>query len=403
MSDSLRSPDIPETLPDRQPKFHHSAEFDQIYAAFIDAQAEFTPVAKNKTATVYSAKTGKSYTYKFADLADVLGMALPVLTRHKIGLMQPHLMVSGRLRVVTRLIHASGQWMMNDGLDMVEAQARQDFGGDSSYNRRYDVCSFLGIVADEDTDVQHQGMDSDKASVRQPKPVTPAQALAQTSAQTSAQNGSDSAAGNSRGNASASDRKGSPAAEELLGARAALVNKLKELAPGPELGKRAGAMFPQHKSTRTLTVADLEQLHAVLLREKLDNQKREQEKLDREKRDQEKLESAKPEPAAAKPEQPKPGQADVVRDAGDEVAEMFDDAMKKPQTPTAGETIGKGLGHRLHKLIGIHKIHTEQELKDDYLTPYGVEHVSDLPRDLYERLCAWAEGTLEEGKSIGDA
>ena len=75
---------------------------------------------------------------------------------------------------------------------------------------------------------------------------------------------------------------------------------------------------------------------------------------------------------------------------------MFDEGT----LTTAGRligipTIGKGLAQRLHKLIGIHKIHTEAELLEDYLKPLGLEHASDLPRDLYERLCDWAEGKLE--------
>ena len=333
---------------------YHSPEYKEIYAAFIQAQGEFIPVAKTKTATVKGrTKTGAEYeyTYKYADQADVLAMALPVLTKHDLGLMQPHMWIDGRLRVATRLIHSSGQWLQSYGLGLLENLAPQDFGSLSTYWRRYDVCSLLGIAADEDMDAQKNLEASRPAPVRQPEATPPAKAATVVQAVPPETPG-----------------------EQLLAERDALIGKLKELVPdGRMLGQKAKAMFPEHQTTKTLTVADLQRLYEALLKEK---------------------QGSASQPTRATREALSP-----VRPAPDippDVAAMFDEGT----LTTAGRligipTIGKGLAQRLHKLIGIHKIHTEAELLEDYLKPLGLEHASDLPRDLYERLCDWAEGKLE--------
>lgn len=339
---------------------YHSPEYKEIYAAFIQAQGEFAPVAKTKTATVKGrTKTGVEYeyTYKYADHADVLAMALPVLTKHGLGLMQPHMWIDGRLRVATRLIHSSGQWLQSYGLGLPENLAPQDFGSLSTYWRRYDVCSLLGIAADEDIDAQKNAEAARPAPVRQPEATQPANAATPAIAVKPVQPAPPVTAG-----------------EQLLAERDELIAKLKALVPdGKTLGQKAKAMFPEHQTTKTLTVADLQQFYESLLKEKT-ALKREVPPLVRE---------------TPLPERPVP-------DIPPDVAAMFDEGT----LTTAGRligipTIGKGLAQRLHKLIGIHKIHTEAELLEDYLKPLGLEHASDLPRDLYERLCDWAEGKLE--------
>ena len=343
---------------------YHSPEYKEIYAAFIQAQGEFTPVAKTKTAKVKGrTKTGAEYeyTYKYADQADVLAMALPVLTKHGLGLMQPHMWIDGRLRVATRLIHSSGQWLQSYGLGLPENLAPQDFGSLSTYWRRYDVCSLLGIAADEDVDGPGTGDREQKTENREQKTVRQPAAVVKATQPTPT----------------------STPGEQLLVERDALIGKLKELVPdGKLLGQKAKAMFPEHQTTKTLMLADLQHLYEALLKEKADREKRE----------------------APPPERPVP--SDIPPD----VAAMFDEGtlttasrLPPPETKIASggprligiPTIGKGLAQRLHKLIGIHKIHTEAELLEDCLKPLGLEHASDLPRDLYERLCDWAEGKQE--------
>jgi len=342
MVEQFEETDFEQKVVSRIPALHHSAEIKNLWYALIQAQAEFKPVVKNKTATVFSPKSGKTYYYKYADLADVLAMALPVLTRHELGIIQPNIFVGNQLRVVTHLIHSSGEWMCGDGFALIETGPRQDVGTDATYNRRYDLCSLLGIVADEDIDVQ-KDMQSAPATktVRQPLPVKTSQ-VSQPEAPSSE-------------------------AEQLLARREAIIAKIKAIEPdGHVLGQRARALFPGHENTRTLVVPDLERLLKMLEKDKA---------------------------AAGSVSIPA---EDVLADAPPNVADMLGEGKVTTASRLQGTTIGKGLAQRLHKLIGIHKVHMEEDLKREYLDPLGVEHVSDLPRNLYDSLCKWAEGNVQE-------
>lgn len=136
----------------------HSDSIAAIANAFASAQAEFVPVRKTKTAKVKgTSKNGKDYdyTYQYADLADILEMAIPRLSRQGLAFSQPHCMVDGKLRVVSYLLHKSGEWMHSDGIEISELSPDpQQLGIESTYFRRYDGSSFLGIAPDEDTDGQ---------------------------------------------------------------------------------------------------------------------------------------------------------------------------------------------------------------------------------------------------------
>jgi hypothetical protein len=144
----------------------HSETISALAEALAAAQSEYETVPKTKTAKVKT-KAGYEYTYAYADLADILAMALPRLSKHGIAFSQPHIIVESKLRVVTHLLHKSGEWMQSDGIEISEDGDPQQFGAESTYFRRYDGASLLGIAPDEDTDAQQAGK-------RTPKAVTPA-------------------------------------------------------------------------------------------------------------------------------------------------------------------------------------------------------------------------------------
>ena len=144
-----------------------SEAINELAAALAKAQASYTPVKKTKTGKIqgFSKKTSKeySYEYKYADLADILQMALPILSANGLSFTQPHILTPDlKLRVVSRLMHSTGQWMESDGIEISEGGTPQEFGMESTYFRRYDGASLLGIAPDEDTDAQN--MDSRKSN-----------------------------------------------------------------------------------------------------------------------------------------------------------------------------------------------------------------------------------------------
>jgi hypothetical protein len=123
----------------------------KLAAALAKAQGEFTAVPKNKTARV-KMKSGGEFVYKYADLADVLKMALPILAKHELAFTQPLRRIDGRLAVTTRIAHSSGEFQQSDGIAIPENLSPQEFGSCLSYWRRYDGCALLGIAPDEDDD-----------------------------------------------------------------------------------------------------------------------------------------------------------------------------------------------------------------------------------------------------------
>jgi len=150
----------------------HSESIAAIAEALAAAQSDYIPVKKTKQATVKgTTKQGKpyEYTYMYAGLADILSMLLPRLSKQGIALSQPNVLVDGKLRVVTYLLHKTGEWMQSDGIEMSGEGDPQQFGIESTYFRRYDVASFTGVAPDEDTDAQRAGNHT--------KRTTPAQAM----------------------------------------------------------------------------------------------------------------------------------------------------------------------------------------------------------------------------------
>jgi ERF superfamily protein len=342
-------PQAPEAL--------ESAETEEIYKAFIAAQGEFTPVEKKKIASVYNPKSGKTYTYQYADIGDVLKMVTPILSKHGIAILQPHILFGNQLRVCTRLVHTSGQWMMSYGIDLSTSGSPQDFGGDSSYFRRYDMSSFLGIASEDDNDAagnsQARGA---KPPVRSPQPVSqPSRSAPPSQAREEHQE------------PPATEVQPDP--DEMTDvdkekeARAEAISKLRALIPdAKELARRAKKQFPQHASHTQLSLADVELLVAIITKEKQD-----------------------------------PANNAMPADLPADMASMFDEGRLTTANKVDSATIGKGLAQKLHILIGVHKVHTEKELEDVYLKPLGISHASDLPRHLYETICQWAEGKLVEG------
>ena len=159
----------------------HSESIAALAKALAAAQAEYVTVPKSKTATV-KMKSGGEFKYNYADLADCLAMAIPRLSKHGIAFSQPHVIFPDGLRVVTFLMHESGEWIASDGIAISEEGEPQQFGAESTYFRRYDGCSFIGVAPDEDTDAQGAGKRTPKATPAQaeaPRPTTTAQSAQQ--------------------------------------------------------------------------------------------------------------------------------------------------------------------------------------------------------------------------------
>jgi len=118
---------------------------DKLAMALAKAQSEMTNPKKTHTAT------GKSFSYHYADLAEIIDTVRPVLSKHGIAYVQV-VRSNGKNILETRLIHESGQFLDSTyplPETLMDAQA---MGSAITYARRYSLCAILGIAAEDDED-----------------------------------------------------------------------------------------------------------------------------------------------------------------------------------------------------------------------------------------------------------
>ena len=122
----------------------------RIAQALAKAQGEFVNPVRNRTVTVKSDR--ESYEFAYATFDTILDMARPVLARHGLAFMQTVSRDGTAVRVTTRLLHASGEWVEDAVAAPAERAGLQALGSATTYLKRYALTAMLGIAADEDDD-----------------------------------------------------------------------------------------------------------------------------------------------------------------------------------------------------------------------------------------------------------
>lgn len=124
---------------------------ENIAAALVDALAELTIVEKGRTAKIPT-KDGKSYTYDYADIGDVVKLTRPVLAAHGLVALTPiHDHGSGLACTVT-ILHRSGERLDFGPFPFDGARDAQATGSAVTYFRRYALVAALGMAAGDDDD-----------------------------------------------------------------------------------------------------------------------------------------------------------------------------------------------------------------------------------------------------------
>ncbi|MEX5711909.1 ERF family protein [Parafrankia sp. FMc6] len=125
------------------------ATYDEALAAI---QANLPDIAKTRTAEV-EMKSGRKYTYDYADLPAVSRIILPMLGKVGLSWSTKTTLVDGRFMLVYRLKHVSGE---EDGgmwpLPMPGQVSPQDVGGAITYARRYALCCMTGVAPEGEDD-----------------------------------------------------------------------------------------------------------------------------------------------------------------------------------------------------------------------------------------------------------
>jgi len=116
-----------------------------IAEALSKAQGEFPPIKKGRTA-----KAG-SYSYTYADLADVLEAVRPALAKHGLAVVQSIGGSDGKVSVSTALVHKDGG-RFESSITVNALADLQKMGGQITYLRKYSFCAMIGVAAEDDLD-----------------------------------------------------------------------------------------------------------------------------------------------------------------------------------------------------------------------------------------------------------
>ncbi|CAK0752850.1 hypothetical protein CCP3SC1_2110002 [Gammaproteobacteria bacterium] len=123
--------------------------------ALADFQSEIPPIKKTKTAEVQS-KTGRSYTYHYADVADIQKAIAPKMRECGLSATFDIEQDGDTLNVTCTIHHVDGHSEHATFPVPIDRNARmndtQKVGSALTYGRRYSLCAALGIVTAEDDD-----------------------------------------------------------------------------------------------------------------------------------------------------------------------------------------------------------------------------------------------------------
>ena len=121
-------------------------EHDTLAAALVAALADLTVVEKGNTANV------GSYSYKYADIADVVKLTRPVLHEHGLAALTPVHEHGNGLACTVTLLHTSGERLDLGPFPFPAGRDAQATGSMVTYHRRYALVAALGMAAGDDDD-----------------------------------------------------------------------------------------------------------------------------------------------------------------------------------------------------------------------------------------------------------
>lgn len=122
-----------------------------IAKALAAFQSEMPTVAKTHRADVRTDKG--SYGYTYADLADVSGAVMPLLSKHGLAFSTLPTRRGDGFWLVGLLLHESGEYI-EATYPLPTSAAPQQLGSALTYGRRYLLGCMTGVVTDDDDDGQ---------------------------------------------------------------------------------------------------------------------------------------------------------------------------------------------------------------------------------------------------------
>lgn len=138
----------------------------KLAGALVKFQSEVPVIPKNKTAKIVM-KSGGTYSYAYADLADIWEAVRNPLMDNGLAVTQFLKSTETTDYIVTKIWHESGETDSEDFALPTSGKTPQEVGSVVTYYKRYALGAALGISTEEDDDAQS----SNKAPEN--KPVAP--------------------------------------------------------------------------------------------------------------------------------------------------------------------------------------------------------------------------------------
>lgn len=132
---------------------NRSENINDLVAALAQAQAGLSAVTKNREVTVKPKDDNKRpYTFWYATLDAIVEHVRLPLTSQGLWFTQTLESADGKYRLVTTLLHKSGQWLASETPLMIDGASNQAFGSGLTYMKRYALSAMLGVASEDDDD-----------------------------------------------------------------------------------------------------------------------------------------------------------------------------------------------------------------------------------------------------------
>lgn len=115
-----------------------------IYTALLDVQATVGSLKKDEKNPFFKSN--------YVTLNAVREAVLPALTKNRLVLLQPTVVVEGKQYVRTTIVHADSKEVISSDTEVITKNATdaQQVGSGISYARRYGLMSILALAAEDD-------------------------------------------------------------------------------------------------------------------------------------------------------------------------------------------------------------------------------------------------------------
>lgn len=133
-------------MADDTPDVEWKVSHDSLASALVHALADLTVIEKGQTANL------GTYSYSYADLADVVKRTRPVLARHGLVALTPLHSHGTDMACSVVFVHEGGERMDFGPFPFPHGRDAQATGSMVTYMRRYALVAALGMAAGDDDD-----------------------------------------------------------------------------------------------------------------------------------------------------------------------------------------------------------------------------------------------------------